>query len=130
MSNKELREDAKGYFVPVILGSNSHAHKLSAKIFYKFGIQPLVVDKKRSFSRFFDPYCYFVKLVPSDDDIIISEQLGDIVRQMPQTQAILIPCSEKYKRFVNEHLLNLEQVFIISQPENVFSGSPLAKILQ
>ena len=128
MSNRELREDARAYFVPIILGSNSSAHKLSSKIFRKFGIHPIIADTKRSLPGIFDPFCYFVRLVPTND-IIIAEQLTDLACQMTQTQSILIPCSKEYNSFVDAHLVELEQIFIISQPENVFSLSPLAKVM-
>jgi len=128
MSNRDLRDDARAYFVPIILGSNARAHKLSAKIFHRYGICPFVVDKKRSLWRFFDLYSYFVRLTPSNDSLIILEQLLALSQQEPYTQAILIPCSDTYSDLVDRELCALEQIFIVSKPENVLSDSPLANI--
>ena len=48
MNNAQLRDEARFYFVPVLLGSNAASRKLSRRIFRKYGIVSYLLDEKRS----------------------------------------------------------------------------------
>jgi hypothetical protein len=125
MNKKELREDAKTYFVPIILGSNRKAHALSAKIARKYRISATVADTKRSFWRFLDPFSAFLVLA-SDAHSIISEQISTYALGVDYTLPILIPCSDEYEAYVSAQRTELEKVFVICSAKNFFASSPLS----
>ena len=127
MDKKELREDAKTYFVPIILGSNSKAHALSSKIFCKYKITPVVADTKRSFWSFIDPFSSFLELSSSNSELVL-EQLTAFVSDDNYILPILIPCSDKYLPFIDDLKIQIERVFVICSANDVFTSSPMSII--
>ena len=127
MDKKELREDAKTYFVPIILGSNSKAHALSSKIFRKYKISPVVADTKRSFWSFTDPFSSFLPLASKNSELVL-EQLSAFVCGESYILPILIPCSDEYEALIENIKPQLERVFIICTADGVFTSSPMSII--
>ena len=129
MKSSEIRKEAKEYFVPIILGNGSSARGLARRIYRKYGIISLILDEKGSLLQLLDPTNRFFKLTPAKSSAFTALQLLDLASQMPYTLPLLIPCTNKYLKAVEENRELLESSFVISRAETVLSDSPL-KIIQ
>ena len=127
MDKKELREDAKTYFVPVILGSNKQSHTLSAKIFRKYGIRAVITDTRKSLWHLLDPFSSFLPLA-SSSSILCLEQLTAFALSDAYTLPILIPCSDEFENFAEQMKSELEKIFVICSAKDVLSSSPMSVI--
>lgn len=125
MNEFQLRDEAKFYFIPFILGSTPSSHRLSKKIFKKYGITSYILDKKRSLNASLDLSSRFFKLTLSQSDDIIIRQLIDVAEREPYTLPILIPCTEEYKLFAKRCEGRLEATFVLSNEEQALAASPL-----
>ena len=125
MDRSLLREEARLYFVPIMLGDNRESHRISRKIFRKYGISSFILDSKRTFADLFDFSCRFVKLSSENAFPLLFTQLVDITSEMPSTLMILIPCSSEYESFTELYRDELEAFFVISDKELIFTASPL-----
>ena len=125
MKKSFIRQEARCYFIPFLLGDNRTSHKLSRKFLRKYGIVSFILDTKGNLSDVFDISCKFIKLSDTDDDTLLLLQLTDIVCEIPSTMPILIPCSEKYKNFTKAFDKELESIFFISNEETALTDSPL-----
>ena len=47
MSDKTLKNEARNYYVPYLLGNSKKAHGLSLRIYKKFGIISVICDSRR-----------------------------------------------------------------------------------
>ncbi len=130
MKIKALRKEARGYFLPVFLGSNKISHSLSAKIFFRFGIESLILSTKASPRDLVDISSTRLPLVNSNSARLLCEQLSDISERSDGRLLLLVPCTEQYKVFINDNRSFLEEMFIIRMPEELISTSPLADIPQ
>ena len=128
MKNKSVRDEAKLYFIPFLLGDSRRSRALSARIFRKFGVSCLILDKKRSLLDLFDLSSCFYKLF-SDDSALLCEQLIPLATAEPYTLPLLIPTDERYELAVSEQRELLEKYFIILDAGQVFTDSPMARIL-
>lgn len=128
MSNRDVREYASTYFLPLLLGSNKRSHKISSKILRKYGIMSFVLDEKRSVYDFFDVSSHFVRLCQAIDPSILSDELESIAKRYEDILPILVPCSPKYEQLVDKIASELETTFVICNAEEVFISSPLCDI--
>ena len=127
MSNKSVRDEARLYFIPFLLGSNKRSHALSGKIFRKYGIVSFILDEKRSFSDFFDISSSFFP-ISSGESSLLCEQLVALADREPYTLPLLIPTSPQYERAVSEQTELLQKHFVLCDAERVFTDSPMANI--
>ena len=127
MNKKKLREEAELYFMPFLLGSNRHSHALALKIFRKYGICSYILDSKRSFGDVINPTGSFWRLFGSDSELLC-EQLIKLATAEPYTLPILIPTTPEYERFTDGQRQRLETVFVLCEPDKVFSDSPFTDI--
>lgn len=128
MNKRRIKEEARLYFIPFILGDNAKAHKLSLKIFRKYGIVSLILDSKRGAANLWDFSSRFTRLTPSISDALTVTQLLDLARQTKYTLPLLIPCSDEYETLVKENSAELESEFVIMSADFSFSSSPFNKI--
>ena len=128
MSDKDVREYASAYFLPCLLGSNRLSHKLSAKILRKYGIVSFVLDEKRSMRDVFSLSSRFIPLCDAKEPEIISDELISIAQKYDDALPILIPCSPKYAELLKSQSDALETAFVLCEPDEVFTDSPLADI--
>ncbi len=126
---KLLKEDARLYFCPFILGNGMAAHALSAKIFFKCGISSLILSEHFSVCDIIDPFGMRIPLVPSNDSELLCEELIPFATKNAHTLPLLFPCDEKYAALVEKERERLEGYFIICKTSEVFSSSPLAKLV-
>lgn len=125
MNNAQLRDEAKFYFVPVLLGCNSTSRKLSRKIFRRYGILSYVLDEKRSLPDLLNISGKFLKLPPNEADEITVKRLKGIAESTQYTLPILIPCNEKYRLFAQRCKSTLELFFVLSDEQLALTDSPL-----
>ena len=128
MSNRDVREHASSYFLPLLLGNNSLSHKLSAKILRKYGVESLILDEKRSAYDILDVSSHFVKLSQTQEPTILSDELLAIAKSYEYTLPILVPCSEKYIQLIATVADELEAEFVICDADEIFTSSPLSSI--
>ena len=125
MDKTFIRQEARCYFVPFLLGDNKKSHRLSRKILRKYSIRSFVLDDKRTFADIWNFSSKFLKLSITENDYITLLQLLDFASELPYTMPILIPCSDEYEKFVKIHQKELESVFVLSNEALLFTASPL-----
>ena len=125
MDKTELQEEAKIYFVPFLLGSNSASRKLARKIYSRYKIVSYILDKKRTVSDVFSLSSRFLMLSKPKNTTLTVIELVYLTEQSPYTLPILIPCSEEYERLINENKETLETSFVISSIQSILDSSPL-----
>lgn len=128
MKNRFVREDAKHYFLPFILGNDARSHLLSLKIFHKYGIISFVCKKKRGLADFLDYSSSFVRLCDTESSRLIAEQLVSLAEQSPTSLPLLIADCEEFDLAVEEQRKILEKRFIILSGKDLFTDSPLTDI--
>lgn len=128
MKRKQIREEAKLYFIPFLLGDNSTSHILSLKIFKKYHIKSLILDKTRRLSDIFDLSSKFTQIADTKHHAITVMQLKDLAAQTQYTLPLLIPCTSEYEELVSEYRAELESEFIILSADFSFENSPLSVI--
>lgn len=125
INKTRIREEARFYFVPFLLGDNEVSHKLSRSIYRKYGIVCFILDAKRTPADIWDFSSRFLRLTAISSDELLSYQLTDLANQSPFTLPLLFPCSKEYTDYVERCRDILEPTFIISAPELALTGSPL-----
>lgn len=128
MVDRTLKEEARLYFVPYILGNTRAAHKLAYRIYRKFGIISVICDRRRSLCDLFDPTSRPVVLSSTDSPRLIAEQLVELTRQTQYTLPLIIPVCEEYERMAQSERATLEHSFVICDAQTLFERSPLADI--
>lgn len=128
MGTKDVRESARQYFVPYILGNTALAHRLSAKIFLRYGIVSLICDQHPSFLGALDPSCRYVPLSPSCEPSLIADQLLSLCDQQPYTLPMIIPTTKQYAEIIEAERERFEHKFVLADSKTLFSSSPLADI--
>lgn len=121
----EIKEEAKSYFLPFLLGSNAASHKLAKKIYRKHKITCYILDSKRSAADILDFSSKFLKLTSPKNEELTAKELLYLSRQSQYTLSILIPCSSYYEELVNCKREMLEASFVISNIKDALSASPL-----
>ena len=125
MNKVRIREEARFYFVPFLLGDNQASHRLSKKIYKKYGIVSFILDKKRTAADIWDLSSRFLKLINTENQELITLQLIDLAEQSPYTLPLLIPCSEEHELLVKKDRELLETRFVISSENLLLTDSPL-----
>ena len=128
MKRKQIREEARLYFVPFLLGDTMTAHKLSFKIFKRYGIVSLILDTKKTVVDLWDFSSRFKTISQNKNQEITVMQLKDLAAQTQYTLPLLIPCSDEYADLVKKHSSELESEFIILNADISLEDSPLAII--
>lgn len=127
MNNIGLREEARQYFLPILLGNGREAHRLSMTLFRRFGIVSYVVSPKRSVRDLWDISSRYLPLIPSADELVCG-QLIHIATQSPYTLPLLIPMTPEYSALADKHRGTLESYFVICDAATIFESSPLAML--
>jgi hypothetical protein len=128
MRKEDLMHQAKGYFLPLILGNTPEARRLARRLFKKFGIRPFILDEEHSWKSFFSLSYYLSPLCRTESTRLLLEQLEDIARQYPGTLPILVPTTAKYREAINGHREAMERIFVIKEPSALLSEAPFSRI--
>lgn len=119
MSDKLLRESAKLYYFPIVLGRGRSAFATCAKIFFSSGIIPTLCDTSFSLAAALFPFCKSVTLSKTDNPRLICEQLSVLASYEPYVLPILIPTNDKYRDAVMSECDFLERIFIIAGGQDI-----------
>ncbi|MBE6592562.1 MAG: hypothetical protein E7642_01045 [Ruminococcaceae bacterium] len=130
MGERTLKDEARLYYVPYILGNTPEAHRLSRSIYHKFGIISVICDSRRSFFDVFDLTSRTVTLSSTDSSRLIAEQLVSLAAQTRYTLPLIIPASDELRKVVSDERGTLERSFVICEADTLFNSSPLADILR
>ena len=130
MANKTLGSEARLYFVPYILGNSRAAHRLSSKIYRRFGIVSVICDDRRSPLDLLDISSRSLVLTQTDNARLLREQLIWLATQNAYTLPILIPATDRYAKMLECERERLEACFVISDENDIFSSSPLSSLLK
>lgn len=125
MDKSSIRKEAKLYFLPFILGNNKNAHKLSKKIYRRYGIVCFILDKKRVLSDIFDFSSRFLPITDTKNDALTVKEIIYLANQEQYTLPILVPCSKEYRELVEKNRELLEAIFVLSNEDTVINTSPL-----
>ena len=128
MDKSSIRKEARLYFMPFILGDGREAHRLSQKIYRKYGITCFILDSKMTALSIFDFSSRFLRLTDTQSDELIAKEITHLAKQEPYTLPILIPCSKKYCEFAERSRDILETTFVLSSADTALSSSPLCII--
>lgn len=128
-----MRDDQKwmlkGALLPVLLGDSLSAHLLSLKIYARCGVQSLVCDEKKSALSVIDPTSKFFDLISLNEGAAVMAALSQIAANGDYLP-VIIPISERFEGFVEEHRETLEHLFIITSKDNVWNSAPFAALMK
>ena len=130
MANKTFEDEARLYFVPYILGNSRASHRLSARIYRRFGIVSVICDDRRSLLDLLDISSRSVLLTHTDSPRLVCEQLIWLATQNDYTLPILIPTDTRYIKMLDTERDHLEACFVISSKEKVLTSSPLSSLIK
>lgn len=126
MSESTFKDEARLYYVPYILGNTPEAHKLSRRIYRKFGIISVICDSRRSVFDLFDLSSRTVVLSSTDSPRLIAEQLLSLASQTRYTLPLIISVSHEFEQAIAYEREILERSFVICEVDTLFDTSPLA----
>lgn len=130
MKDRAIREEARNYFVPYILGNNLSAHKLSMRLYKRFGIVSLICDCRHSFFDIFDPSSRALILTSTESSRLVAEQLLSLAAQSDYTLPLIVCLDQKYSQMINGQRDLLEHSFVISDEESILKSSPISDVLK
>lgn len=130
MNSKSIREDARLYFLPVILGNGKTAHHIAHSLYKRYGTVSYIVADKRSPRDLLGLYARSVILPSEEHPHLFADALIDLCRQNPYTLPILIPAEPRYADAADGLRKRLEPYFVFSDPEHIFTDSPMTRAPQ
>jgi len=130
MDKHRFRENARLYYLPVVLGEGREARRLCRLIFRRCGVVSLHLSAADSFADIFALSYRRVSLVETEHDSLLCHQLTELCERYPYTLPILIPVGETRCRSVERLRDRLEPYFIISDPASVLCDSPLTAMVR
>ena len=112
------------YLLPILLDNTATAHRISSRIFNRYGIVSFICGKRR-FSDMFDISSQTLKLPDTTEERLIAEELIALSEKYSDMLGVLIPCSEKAEAITTEFSDELEARYIIVDPSIFNSESPI-----
>ena len=125
INKTRIREEARSYFIPFLLGDNEVSHKLSRRIYKKYGIVCFIIDDRMTPADFWDFSSRFLRMPKVKSNELFALRLIDLAEQSEFTLPLLIPCSKEYSNAVELSREALEPIFVICDPEDALTSSPL-----
>ena len=125
---EETRDLLRQGIVPVVLGNDWTAHRLSAKLYRTFGIPSILCGEKRTVLDFLDPTCAYRHVSFSSSSRLIAEELMDIASEYEDCFLLLIPSRQIERDFIWEQISLLETGFICRMPEDLWDDPMLREI--
>lgn len=107
--------------LPVILGNGLAAHKLSITIYHRYGVLPLLCARKRSAWDFLNPVCRFLRLYGEEHSPLWEEQLMDLAHDETGCLLLLIPVTERDRKWTEASRSRLEPYYILTSKDKLFN---------
>ena len=122
---EETKDLLRQGIVPIILGNDWAAHRLSARVYRTFGVSSILCGTRRTAWDFFDPTCAYRRISPTASSRLVAEELMDIAAEYEDCFLFLIPLCETEQQLVQEHALLLETAFVFRTPEMLWNDPML-----
>ena len=103
--------------MPLLLGFGKTSVKTSLRLTAKYGMIPMVLDQKRALGSFFTLFSSFRRLPDTDSDEILMMSLERLADEYCDMTCVIIPCEERYKKFVSRNRARLESRFLLRTPD-------------
>ena len=120
MAKRDLYEATRETLVPVLIDNTRKAHRLSARLFSRFGVVSLIFGKPRIMDLF-DPSTQTLRFPETTSERLQREALTDLAARYPDAIPVLIPCSKRAEEFIARYDTLLAPHFILSDAEAIFS---------
>lgn len=125
---EEIRDLLRQGIVPIILGNDWAAHRLSARLYRTFGIPSVVCGTRRTVWDVFDPTCAFRRISLAASSRLITEALMDLAVKYEDCFLLLIPLREEERALLREQASVLETAFVCRMPETLWNDPMLGEI--
>ena len=123
----DCKEAVRTSIIPILLGNSSATHRLSAKIYLRTGIKPYICDEKKIFADYIDPTSRFFPIFSKSNDALLCEIL-DYISSNSDYLPMIVPCDDRYSRFISENRAFLEQRAIITSESDFFEHKTIRYI--
>lgn len=127
MRRLDARCALQEYILPVLCGNTRKAHRLSARIYRRYGIVSLICGKPR-FGDLFDHTSLTLRLPDPAEPQLCAEALLSLTERYGDMLPLLIPCNEDAEQMIARFSSLLEGRFILSDEQRLFSSSPLSEL--
>ena len=125
---EETKDLLRQGIVPIVLGNNWEAHRLSARRYRTFGIPSILCGARRTAWDVFDPTCAFRRISLAASSRLIAEELMDLAVEYEDCFLLLIPMREAEQSMVREQASLLEAAFVCRSPETLWDDPLLGRI--
>lgn len=125
---EEIKDLLRQGIVPVVLGNDWAAHRLSARLYRTFGLPSILCGTRRSFWDFFDPATAFRRISLTASSRLVAEELMDLAAECEDCFLLLIPMGETERCLVREQASLLETGFVCRTPEILWEDPMLHKL--
>ena len=120
MTNRSVYEAARLSLLPVLVDNTHTAHRLSARLFRRFGVVSLIFGKPRLWD-IFDLSSRTLRLPTTASERLRIEELIALAQQSKDYLPLLIPCSDASREWIARHAAALESHYILADAETIFS---------
>ena len=124
MTARAIRETANQSILPVLLGNTRKAHRLSARLFRRFGVISVIGGQPRLWD-IADFTSVTFRMPKTDCERLTVEALIGFAEEYREPLLLLVPCSETTAGTVARHAKALERYFVLSDTEAILASSPL-----
>ncbi len=124
MSTSDKYLALEQYVLPVLFDNTIEAHRISLRIFNYHGIASFIYGKRR-FIDIFDISSKTLKFPDTNEERLIAEELIEFADKYSDMLCVLIPCSKKAKYLADRFSEELEARYIIANPSDFGSSSPI-----
>jgi len=114
------------HLLPVLLGDTLFAHRLACKIYLRCGVISYVCDIKKTLADALNPFSRFFPVCHADMGDLLQDSLLYLASEQ-DFLPLLIPCTEQYRAYVEQHREELECRFLLRDPHSLFTSEPLCK---
>ena len=130
MIDRALREQARVYFLPYILGNCQNARRISRKIYRTYGIASYICTEKRRLLDCLELSCRFLPISPTSSSRLLAEQLIDTVKSERYVLPMLIAADTKGEQLIKEQRELLEAYFVITDEQEFFDDAVISRAIK
>ena len=126
---RDVHETMRENILPVLLDNTKTAHRLSARLFRRYGLVSLIFGRP-SLRDLFDLSSHTLRLPHTDCDRLQVEELIALAAKSEGKLLLLIPCSDRARATVARFAPVLESRFLLLDADTALTASPLSDIQQ
>ena len=107
--------------VPIVLGNDRMAHRLSFRLYRTFGLPSILCACRRTVWDVLDPTSAFRRVSGERVSRLMAEQLLDLAAEYEDCLLLLIPTSEEDQRLLEMYGERLEAHFVCRMPDALWN---------